>query len=368
MLGCTSSKTTTQLFYSYEKDTDKDILLGPVKQIQQFGKINTTNGLNKKDDKFKYYSASFSGRRFNEGGTGFYKYDTLGMVTWRQSLRDSINQKYYDTLKKHRMRISKYIYNDEDMQNKLQYKQTKKKSRFVHNPYRVKIPASFYQVYKMKVEKDSTYKRITHQYKYYKDDEGKIIKEEYYNLWDKDLNDVIERKDLEYTAIYIYNKKGQLASKEYNLTPKYPGSVSIDDFEFDDIPDSYNPVIKYKWDDRGNLIKVSTHPDKDRPTYNHIEKYWYNKKNQLIKMRRVHPSGIIRSYNKHIRNIYDLYFDERSNVIKIESIDDDEKTIHATYLYDYGGYDSYNNWTTSKSYLKGEKKPFIVTKRVIEYY
>src|SRR5690606_14788344 len=136
------------------------------------------------------------------------------------------------------------------------------------------------------------------------------------------------------------------------------------------IPKEYSPVIRYQWDDRGNLIKVSTHPDKDRPTQNHVEEYYYNEENQLIKMRRQHPRYMLRSYNKHARDIYDLYFDDHGNVIKIESINDDGKTVYATYLYKYSDYDKYGNWTTNKCYLDGviNGKPNIVNKRIIEYY
>ena len=157
--SCQVPKTSGQKFYSLEKDTENRILHGPVKEIKQFGKIDPSLGLDREDDKYKYYAANAMGMRFDNGGNGWTKYDTLGMITWRQSLKDSINQKYYDTVKKHRMHIYNYEYDTEDVLDKLQYKQVKKFPWFVHNPYRVKIEEDFYQVYEMKVEKDSSYKK-----------------------------------------------------------------------------------------------------------------------------------------------------------------------------------------------------------------
>lgn len=368
LTGCKANKTVGKKNYSYEKDTYREVLHGPVKELRQFGNLSHLS-LDTEDDLYKYYTASFIARRFNRGGAGWFKYDTLGLTIWRQSLKDSINQRFIDTLRAHRMYFTQYAYDKEDGKEKLQYTQIKQFPWFVHNPYRVKLKVFDYQPYEMKKEKDSTYKELNTAYKYYTDKKGKIVKEEMYYIWDKNLDGIIDQKDLEFTADYIYNDNIQLITKQYKLTPRYGNKVSIHDFSFDDIPKQYQPKIEYKWDDRGNLIEVKTRPDKDRRSINHLEQYWYDDKNQLVKMRRLHPETILRAYNRHIRNIYDLYFDERGNVIKIESIDDDRKTVHATYLYDYGGYDKYNNWTISHAYLPGKKDaPFLTTQRIISYY
>lgn len=294
------------------------------------------------------------------------------MISWRQSLKDSINQIFSDTTKAHRMNIYYYEYNQKDVEDKLQYKQEKKFPWFVHNPYRVKIENNFYQAYSIEIEKDSSYKKVNYKYYYETNSEGIIIKENYMILFDNDLDGVIDEERQRYYADYIYDENNQISAKQYAITDTNPYmmTIDIDDFEFESIPKEYSPVIRYQWDDRGNLIKVSTHPDKDRPTQNHVEEYFYNEENQLIKMRRQHPRDMLRGFNKHIRGIYDLYFDERGSVIKIESINDDGKTVHATYLYEYSDYDKYGNWTTNKCYLDGviNGKPTIVNKRIIEYY
>ena len=374
IFSCIACKATPKkpMFYSYVKDTDRSILHGPVKQIKQFGTIDTTDGVARGNDKFKYYTASFVARRFDKGGSGFKQYDTLGMLTYRHSLKSSINQKFYDSLRKHRMYIYHYEYNKQDVAEKLKYKQPKEFPWFVHNPYRVKIMPNSYQAYKMKVEMDSSYKKISRRYDYKVDGKGMIIEEKKIWLIDYDLDGIIDKISPYYQANYIYNDNNQLITKQYTITDDNVllKTIDIDDFEFESVPKSWNPVINYKWDDRGNLKEVTTQPDKARPTINHLEQYYYNDSNHLIKKRVLHPRGILRGINKHARDIHDLYFDERGNVVKVESINDDRTTVYATYLYDYSNYDEYGNWTLSNGYLDGDttKKPNIVTKRIIEYY
>jgi len=371
IISCFSCKTTKDktLYYSYEKDTKGHVLHGPVKRIYQYGKIDTSKAP-KGSDKLKYYSAGFMGRPFDNGGNGMVTYDTLGMIISRQTLKKSIDQRFSDTVKAHRMHIYHYEYNQEDVKDKLQYKQSKKFPFFVHNPYRVKIAPNFYQAYEMTVEKDSSYKKIGKLFEYSRNKNGLISKEERFFTFDYDLDGKYDKKESSYFAEYIYDDKNQLIEKKYKITEKSPMSINIDDFEFDGISKSYSPIIRYEWDDKGNLITITTHPDKDRPTINHKEQYWYNEENQLIKKRRLHPLTILRNFNKHIRAVHDLYFDERGNVIKIEAIDDDRETVYATYLFEYADFDEYGNWTTCYFYGDGVKteEPTGVTNRIIEYY
>ena len=242
-------------------------------------------------------------------------------------------------------------------------------SSFIYNPLHIKLNTNSAQGYNLKVKKDSSAFEVGSGYDYVLDEKSKILEEKKIFFIDDNRDGIIDKKDMEYVASYIYDEKNRLVKKKYNIVYKYPVSVTIDhDLE---IPHSrgIHPIEEYRYDALGNLTAVYLYKTEEKESLLFLEEYTYNEKNRLIKLKRINRTdGTL--VNKHVRVINELFFNEQGEVSKVVAYNNDDKTVYATRLYTYEGYDRYGNWTLCNKYLDGvlTEVPTSRIYRRFEYY
>ena len=361
-------------YQSYYKDSfQEEYLNGPVKTIKGV-RIYLFDRKSISRDSMDLYGSGM--RQAILGGTiGYIEFDKYGIKRKWYGL-DSVQEALWPPEKtRSRKKIggfryaSIYKYFEEDQQIKATYKQEMPIQKFVFNPYRVHLNNYFYRLYHFVVKKDSTAKEHTRAFRYQLNNDGTVHKEIGLTFWDHDLNGIKDRETTRYTATYNYNNKGQLISKNFDISsvpilPDHDGQgVDFTNSE------EYEPYEEYTYDESGNFTSVYMYtyedPEKRRMVFS--EEYRYNDQNKLIWMRR-RATPISLMVSKHMRRTNVFEFNDKGRVKKIIAYDNDEKTIHATYSIKYWDYDAYDNWTKCYFYFGDEKEPFAEVNRIIEYY
>jgi YD repeat-containing protein len=189
--------------------------------------------------------------------------------------------------------------------------------------------------------------------------------------WDIDLDSKIDMTEHYYTVDYVYNDKDQLIKKVFKLQLKtYTDSYDLPDHDLTIEKTKETPIETYTYDDAGNLTSVYTYLNPEKTVLAYSEDYFYNDNNQLVRLLRRKATGMMGAFNRHFKRLNEFFFNDKGDVIQINSYENDEKTIHATYFYEYSGYDKYDNWTHMEMRIKDvpTKEPTMVADRIIEYY
>lgn len=253
--------------------------------------------------------------------------------------------------------------------NKIKEYQQQKIPKNIYNPYRLKLDIFEYINHSYEVKKDSSFKELLYIYKYTFDTHKKILTEIKYQKWNFIFNDrIIDREEVEYTVNYKYNAKGQLVTKEYVFIKDKGVSENTLDHDIS-LYTYYSPVEDYTYDEAGNLTSVYTYGMKSREFVIYSADYFYNKNNELVKLRRRKSDSQSFAFSEY-RVTHDFYYNKNGEITKINTYEADEKTIHATFLFEYKKHDKYNNWLQCNMYLDGIKTetPTAITERIIEYY
>lgn len=364
--SCTSQQQKEK-YASYFKNTwQEQYLNGPVKmqrQVCDFYKPWETIP----KDSLQMFKAGFS--VLPVGDFGYREFDSLGITTKFHPLigRLNLSVPYDSAVVKHKegniyVYIEKYF--KDDVTKKVEYRQQFPIKKHVFNPYRVHLNYYSYQPYHFYVKKDSTAKMITKAYRYELNSKGAIKQEIGVTLWDRNLDDTIEEEKVRYKANYNYNEKNQLISKNYSELARVP-YFPDHDAEFYDT--GYKTDFEaYTYDERGNLTSFRLYTDEDKSKRRIVakEEYKYNEQNNLIWKRK----WATFVYGNHFKLINDLEFNEKGEVAKVTTFENDGKTVHLWYRFEYFGYDEYDNWTGFFVYLKDSKEPFAEVNRIIEYY
>jgi hypothetical protein len=220
------------------------------------------------------------------------------------------------------------------------------------------------------VKKDSSYKEVNHEYTY-DFNSNRILKESSYSVFDHNLDGIPDKEVPNYFASYIYNNKDQLVSKTFDMSKTWWGEgVLMPDHNLQLEGGKETPIETYTYDAVGNLTSVYTYANAAKTVLVHTEDYFYNNNNQLVRLLRRKATGMMGAFNRHFKRLNEFFFNDKGDVIQINSYENDEKTIHATYFYEYSGYDKYYNWTHMEMRIKDvpTKEPTMVADRIIEYY
>ena len=190
-----------------------------------------------------------------------------------------------------------------------------------------------------------------------------------YRKWNFDLDDIIDKEVVEYTVNYKYNSKNQLVSKEYVFIKDTYDAVRNTLDRNISLSTHYSPVEDYTYDEAGNLTSVYLYGMKSKEFIVYSADYFYNKNNELVKLRRRKSHSQSFAFSEY-RITHDFYYNKNGEITKINTYEADEKTIHATFLFEYKKHDKYNNWLQCNMYLDGIKTetPTAITERIIEYY
>jgi hypothetical protein len=340
-------------------------LHGPVKSIKEFTKSNTRE-LSK--EKRAYYAAASFVEMFR--GLSYSKFDENKMITIGQRLKGSFDSVYSDTIRLDRNKTKQYFYNKDDYKKKEGYiSEVNSLSRYIYNPFQINLNIVYEQSYTLKVEKDSSDLWSGRGFDYIFDKSLKIIEEQQFFYWDKDRDGIIDKKKMDYLAHYTYDEKNQLIRKKYEIVSKTPISVTIGHNVRIPALNNIHPIEEYRYDEKGNLTAVYLYKTEEKKSLLFLEEYTYNEKNRLIKLKRIdRTDGTL--INKHVRVINELFFNEQGEVSKVIAYNNDDKTVYATRLYTYEGYDDYGNWTICNKYLDGviTEVPTSITYRRFEYY
>ena len=367
MVACKTKAPVTMYSSYYKKAVQRYYFKGPVKKSRQYYNLYNRDSL-LKNKRIYLYNAVNSRTIFGWGGyTEFDKYKT---EVKRHSIRDYLSQTLlHDTMvvrskKGPLIRVYKYAYFDENFDEKRTYKQHTPIKKHVFNPYRVYFNIRTYEPFEVIVQKDSSYKKQTRAYEYVLNTNNTVHQEIGKTLWDNDLDGRVDEETMTSIATYHYNDKNQLVKKtfEFGRFPEYP------DHSLSFWGTGYIPQEEYTYDEAGNLTSVNTYLLIDGRKVGRAfgEEYTYDVANNLIsKISRTEGGG---SMNKDLKSINELFYNEKEEEVKVIAYEDDGKTIHATYKFEYSGHDTYDNWTQCFHYLNDEKKPYAETTRVFEYY
>ncbi|MGG6232347.1 hypothetical protein [Tenacibaculum sp. SDUM215027] len=364
--SCTSPKISTGKYASYYKNSERDYFYnGPVKVTRSSIKIYKIKDSTFRE-KYSLYATPYSKLKVI-ALFGYHKFDKNGIKQVFFAF-DSLTQPFPTGEVKDKRtlaRMSKFIQDPVDIKFKLQFKQNLLIKKFVFNPYRVHYINRHYDFYDVIIKKDSSYKRSANAYNYVLNKNGTIHQEKQISIWDNDLDGVIDEKSSGYTATYHYNEKNQLVKKTFNFEdyPYFPDHSLVNWYR------GAEPHEEYTYDDAGNLTSVRTtdfrRNGKERFT-RFLEKYSYNKNNQLIHKKRWAAGGY--SFNKDWKAYNEFFYTNKQEVAKVVAYENDEETVYATYRMEYFGHDEYDNWTKCYFYLNDEEKPYAEVNRIIEYY
>lgn len=368
-IACKSNKIQGEYSSHYQEVKRKYFFNGPVHNSRSIFMIYDEAKIEISEDSILLYEAIFKIDAIEN--LGYKEFTKEGMQLKHYPLYDSINQTLaHDTLvlvskKGYKIRAFKKEYFPKDVAKKLRYKQQFLIKKHVFNPYRVYFNKRTVEPYKVVVKKDSTYKEQTYTYSYKLNKNGTMHQETGKILWDRDLDGVTDKETITFIATYNYNDKNQLVSKDFEFGPllsKYP------DHGLDFYDTSYLPKEEYTYDAAGNLTSVYTYTTYEGQKVGLVfsEDYTYDENNNLIKLKRRASGGL--SINRHFKRTNEFFFNEKEEVVKVISYENDEKTVHATYKMEYLGHDIYDNWTKCYHYLNGSKKPYGETNRKFEYY
>lgn len=368
-VACKAQQTDKKQYASIYTDLQAYKLKGPVKMIRSNFKKNYEQ-LTTKDER-KIVSAHFSVYPIING---YFDFDRNGFEKTHYSLRDSINEIHFDTIYNYGYNYTDYVYryeyNKNDYKEKLKIKQTLNTPKWVFNPYQLKLNRQSYKAYDVIVKKDSSYKEQQYIYIYKTDATGKIINQIMEHHFDNDLDGVSDSSFQYYTVDYKYNAKNQLVKKVYHLNPKIFDDRYYLDHNLEVSYSKETPIEVYTYNDAGNLTSVYTYLNPQKTVLAYSAEYFYNDSNQLVRLKRRKATGMMGVFNKHFKRLNEFFFNDKGDVIKINSYENDEKTIHATYLYEYKKYDKYGNWLYMQMRIKDipTKDPIKVVNRIIEYY
>lgn len=351
--SCKAQEPAKEQYVSIYTDLQRGKLKGPVKKVRAF---RTYNESELTGSQIKLNEAEVSVNAIKVGNA-FERFDRKGHVVKRFSLNDSINQTYNDTIRSYpnhttKVYISIYEYKQDDYNTKAKITQPFKINSSIFNPHRVHLNKRFYKTYNVLVNKDSSYKKLQYIYTYKTNTAGRITNEIVEMHWDDNLDDVVDRKKDYYTVDYVYNDKSQLVKKVYNLELK----ALTDSYKIDH--DLYvgrskeTPVEVYTYDAAGNLTSVYTYLNPQKTVLVFSVDYFYNAKNQLVRLKRRKATGMMGSFNTHFKRLNEFFFNDKGDVVKVNSYENNEKNIHATYLYDYKKYDKYGNWLQLEMRIK----------------
>lgn len=371
LIGCSTPKVSTGKYQSIYKHSESELYLsGPVKTARSKMTLYRENDPEFRKEKYPLYITPYY--RLNViGYTGYYKFDRNGILMAYYILTDSLTEPFPAKETKDEktlLKIRLEVQDTAEIKKKIQFKQNLQPKKFVFNPYRVRYKNLGYNADDMLIEKDSSYKRLAYGYEYVLNGNGTIQQEISKELWDKDLDGVIEKVRDNYTATYSYNDKQQLIRKTYDAI----AYLRYEDHNHLDFDTSF-PLEEYTYDEAGNLATVTVYSMVKRNgeilkeiTY-HKEKYFYDENNQLIhkKVNSGHGGGFM---NKNWKFYNEFFFTDKQEVAKVVSYESDRKTVYATYYLKYEGHDAYNNWTKCYFYFGDEKEPYAEVNRIIEYY
>lgn len=365
--SCKTRNISRGTIKSYHKQS-RDVyhFNGSVKTSRTFQKLYNRDSLS--DDQLQLFLVA---NRFVGFCYGVYiEFDKNGTEKKWHSIPDSMYQSLaHDTIvvksKRGRMvRMYAYEHFSKDIEEKTKYRQEHLVRKHVFNPYRVYFNTRSYEPNEVIVEKDSSYRKQTEVYEYTLNYDGTIHQEIGKTHWDKDLDNEIDKETINFTATYHYNTKKQLIKKtfEFGGFPDYP------DHGLEFWGTGKIPQEEYTYDERGNLTSVYTYTvwKGERVGLVFSEDFTYDDSNNLIRLKRRASGGL--SFNTDFKRVNELYFNENQEVIKLVSYENDEKTVHATYKFEYVNRDKYNNWLTYYHYLNDEEKAFSEVHRVFEYY
>jgi len=371
LIACSAPKVSTGKYASIYKDTESEHhLSGPVKIVRSQMDIYDLESPEFQKN-YSLYMTPY-GKLSIIGLLGYYKFDRNGIRMASYILRDSLTEPFPakgTKDKKTLLKIRLDVQDTEDIKKKIQFKQNLQPKKFVFNPYRVRYKNWGYTLSNVIVKKDSSYKELTYSYKYILNSNGTIHQEICKELWDKNLDGIVDEKKHNYIAIYHYNDKQQLIRKMYDAIP-YLWYEDHDHLKFE----SSFPLEEYTYDEAGNLATVTVNSMVKRSgkvlkeiVGYHEEKYFYDENNQLIhkKVDSGHGGGFM---NKDWKFYNEFFFTDKQELSKLVSYENDKKTVYATYYLKYKGHDSYDNWTKCYFYFGDEKEPYAEVNRIIEYY
>lgn len=347
----------------FENDLRKERLSGPVKEYRVI-RVYDKNSVSKK--KHKLYASATTIDYLPH--RGLRKFDKHGIKTYSGGLKDSLSYKRtytFNNITKEYLTIYKYHKSDFD---KIKNNTQKKVPSYIFNPLNIKLSKIDYANYTYEVRKDSSYKKINKAYKYNFDLQNNILKESKYIIWDFNLDGIIDEEELEFTVNYKYNNKNQLIAKDYDFVKRVEINYQLEhDLSFSAA--TYKPIEKFTYNKHGDLTSAYMYKNKEERIMVYSEDYYYNNKNELIKLKRRKSFEQMIFYSD-LKRTNEFFYNKKGEIVKINALENDEKTIHATFLYTYENYDKYNNWLKCNMYLDGviKKKPTMVIDRLIKYY